>query len=46
MTFLAGFLLGIIIGIVAIVDIACIVGRRKEDEHSGNNGTSNKGPRD
>lgn len=32
MTFLAGFLLGLIIGVVAIIDIACIYCNRKENK--------------
>lgn len=34
MTFLAGFLLGLIIGVVAIIDIACVINeeRKKKDE--------------
>jgi hypothetical protein len=34
MTFLAGFLLGLIVGVVAIIDIACVVNleRKKKDE--------------
>ena len=33
MTFLAGFLLGIIIGAIIIIDLACIVASGKENKN-------------
>lgn len=43
MTFLAGFLLGIIIGAIIIIDLACIVvsGKENKDEFNRHNGPSN-----
>lgn len=43
MTFLAGFLLGLIIGAIIIIDLACIVvsGKENKNEPSNHNGPSN-----
>lgn len=48
MTFLAGFLLGIIIGAIIIIDLACIVasGKENKNEYCNHNGETCKRPRD